>query len=268
MPDSYKGLFGGRFIVNLFDLIEKFAYLNTPECQEKINIAIRNIQTFFENFPLILEGFVTLPERVQVAAKKWAEYGWAPSLPGNTGIDFLSAVYVPETENAADEVMLLKLEGEKIQELFDAIKEKVDSHNHNTVTYKDAVSCFNNAIYTGCALSLFALIDACFVAGQPKPSNPKSRRKLAGNAVKKGISVEDSELIVITQTVKIIIEDLFSDGDDFDLSKEHGVKRSFISHGMNQYNPNKIDCIKLFVLLYNIYLLFESGMYHWEDARC
>lgn len=249
--------------MNLFELAEKFSQIDYDGFYEKIRIAIQNFTKFAETFPLIIEGVQRLPERVQEASKQWAIYGWAPSLPGDTGADLLNAIHVPESQECADEIMLSKLDGENLQFLFDKIQEKVETHHQNTITYNDAVCCFRNEIYTGCALSLFALIDSCFVMGQPKAPG-KKQRDLARKASERAIDNEKAKFFVAAYAVKIIIEDLFEVGNDFNTTKEQGLKRSFVSHGMNHYNPTRTDCSKLFVLLYNIYLMFDSGLYHWE----
>lgn len=231
-------------------------YLISDECENRL-------QTWCDNMHSVIMGFKKLPDEIQVAAKKWAEYGWVPCLPEYSLIEFFSAVRTPETQKMADAEMLSKLDNYHMNQLFSNTKTYVEQYGHNSKTFEDAVKCFENKIYTGCALSLFALIDACFIIGQPRPNNKNERRKTANTAVENTIDKQKSIFFVNAYTVKIIVQNLYSNSKDFDEKLEQKSFRNFLSHGMNKYNPAEIDCIKLFVLLYNIYILFNSKVYHW-----
>ena len=62
----------------------------------------------------------------------------------------------------------------------------------------------------------------------------------------------------------IVTKNFFDDADDFNPEKEDGLNRNFVSHGMNQYNPTRTDCLKLFVLLYNFYFLIDAKILRWD----
>lgn len=146
--------------------------------------------------------------------------------------------------------------------LFDALHEYVKTNLHNETTLSQAISSFNSELYSGCALLLFALIDACFLTTQVIK---KGKRRALANAANKEIKRVDSLLLSCANISLNIVSDLFESAQDFKPEIEDGIKRNFISHGMNSYNPNRTDCLKLFVLLHSIYLLFETGVFEWKQ---
>lgn len=224
---------------------------------------INKFNAFCENICLLLTGFQQLPERVQIAAKKWAEYGWVPCLPDYNVNDILSTIYYPKSQEDADKEMMKKIDEETLNKLFVELRKCVAKYEHNIITLEDAVKCFENGLYTGCSLCLFALIDSCFIKGQPKPTN--GRRKTAKGAVTEVLDSKKSILFVSAYVVERMISNLYSNSKDFDEKLERISLRNFVSHGMNVYNLNQIDCLKLFVLLYNVYMLFKIGVFHWDD---
>lgn len=217
----------------------------------------------------LIENYKKLPKAVQSSADKWAEYGWVPFLPGYSIEDIMDLKY-PNSQEEADKIMMEKLGDEGLQELFDRLEQKVLSHSHCITSFNDAVNSYNNGIYSGCALLLFALIDSCFVVGQPlqkkKSDKDRSERSLSLSAVGKAIDKEKSKWTVSAYAVKRIIEIRFKHGKDFNKSNEIGINRNFLAHGMNSYIPNQKDCLQLFVLLYNVYVLFDTEMFSWKSS--
>lgn len=193
--DIYKLFISTDYDQKVNSFCYRLQYLFSDEFQKKVLSAL-------ENFELLIEGFQKLPEKVQLSAIKWAEYGWVPCLPEYNAIDILNAIQVPKTKELADKEMLSALDSKNLNHLFDRLREYVSEKNHNSATLTDAIGCFQNGFYTGCSLSLFALIDACFVIGQPK-RNEKERRALARKALDKKIKdSESAKYLVIAKTTK------------------------------------------------------------------
>lgn len=187
----------------------------------------------------------------------------APSFSFYTIIRARPAVNVPPTQEEADTLMLKELEN-TFDELLLSIKKHIKKLDANQTTYDEAVQSFNDGLYTSCALDIFALIDHLFITSQIETVDSK-KRKLAKEAVKnKFEESKGAPYLVIAVSAKTIIEDLFKYGGDFDPEIEGKGNRNFISHGMNKKIPDRTFCLKLFVLLYNLCLLFTSGIFSRE----
>lgn len=192
---------------------------------------------------------------------KWAEYGWVPVLPTFQGKDIIKNIVPPDTSEEADKIMLKYLNESSLQELFLELKGFVTINNHNEKTLSEAILSYKNGLYSACSLLIFALIDACFLTRQPTTEN--KRRVLTEKAASSKIKRVDSLVLSCADITLHIVKSLFLNADDFNPQKEVGLNRNFISHGMNRYNPDDNDCLKLFVLLFNIYLLFDTAVFEW-----
>lgn len=223
---------------------------------------------------VISESLIFLPEMLgeldKSAAKKmscakiWGNYGWVVFLPKLTLVKIKQIlINCPSSQEEADSIMVSQLSDENLQSIIKYTQEKIKQFNGNTSVYDEAVQCYEMQMYSTCCLGLFALIDFCFIVHQPIQG--KGRRKLAWKAVDMAMDDKRMDLFCTVVSVKEIISNLFQDGVDF--TKENGLNRNFSSHGMNKYQPTKIDCLKLFVLLYNICHLFSSKYLQFETKQ-
>ena len=236
------------------------------EFEKSIETAKKNLDIFADtikqlinfNWSKLFEYFNNIPENIKCLADEWAKCGWIPSLPNYVEWDLIENVEQSLTQSQADNIMLSKIDDEMLSLLVNEITNYNVQSGLNNETFKEAVECFNNKLYSACALLLFALIDASFIMRQPKGK----RRKLARGAVAIAIDEDKTKYSIIAQSTKLIIEKMYKDADDFKI--ENGLNRNMLSHGMNKYNPDKTDCLKLFVLLYNIHFLFDVTYYHFQ----
>ena len=153
-----------------------------------------------------------------------------------------------------------KINSTVFDNLIDEIRNHAKSLGQSEVTVEESIKCYNGGLYSACALLIFSLIDSSFIMGQPKKTN--CYRKLANKAVEDAIDDNKTKYSIIAHSTKSIIENLFKKADDFTIKDR--FNRNMISHGMNKDNPNEIDCLKLYVLLYNIYLLFDVEFFSWN----
>ena len=222
------------------------------------------------NIPSFLEALVSflehLPQNAQSAAEQWANYGWAPNFPWAKGADFIGALLAPNSQEAADEKMLSILDHEKQLVLFQEIEALATRNNGNVKTLSDAIGCFQAGFYTACSLSLFALIDGCLIVKQPRGEGRNNRRQLTEKVMKNIKKPKIIKYLVPFNALIMATKNFFDDADDFNPEKEGGLNRNFASHGMNQYNPTRTDCLKLFVLLYNFYFLIDAKLLRWNGA--
>ncbi len=208
----------------------------------------------------ILDSFMNLPDKIQKATEKWTEYGWVPYLPEYNGLDIIENIIVPETQEDADKAMKDKVDSITFAKLIDEIKSYAKNLGQNEESVEESIKCYEAGLYSACALLTFSLIDSSLIIGQPTKGN--SRRKLANKAVADAIDDDKTKYSLIAHSTKNIIENLFENPNDFSI--ENGLNRNMLAHGMNKYNPNEIDCLKLYVLLYNIYLLFDVEYFSWN----
>lgn len=221
-------------------------------------------QSFFDNLTRIDFSVIDqIPKIIRQSAERWGSFGWVPLLPTYTIHDIIKALHSPTSQEEADAIMNSFFEENSTNQLFTEIREYIDRNDQNTTTWNEAVACFNNELYTSCALDIFALLDSSFLIGQ-NIQKGKRRRDLARGAVKRIFENKEAcSYFASAIATKEIISFMFQDGEDFSIP-DNSINRNILSHGMNRYIPDKTDCLKLFVLLYNVQLLFYSEIFHWE----
>lgn len=239
---------------------------------------------FFSNVKLIVNGFSKMKttwdnasprllqllspetwenfkERVENLSDVWASYGWVPLLPDSKLDEMIGIPDAPASQSEIDSFMQMRISGFGEGKLFELLRTSASRQELNNATLNDAIVSFENGLFTACALCLFALIDERYLEGQPLAVK-NHRRALAKKAT--AVTFQNSiiaQYFFFANTTNKIIEKLFSDANDF--KNETGLNRNFLSHGMNSHAPDKIDCLKLFILLYSVYSLFQSKLYNW-----
>ncbi len=251
------------------DFQETIEFINSDAFRKRIIEIAESIDRVFSNFEQMAGAFQKLPERIRCSAETWAGYGWVPFLPTFDIEQYQWSMGAPKTQEEADEWMRYYFETETTEELFSEINRLTDWKGCNRTTVQEAIQCYEHGFYTSCALDVFALIDGCLLLEQPIRKGG-DQRDLARNAVKRVYdNNNDCKYVISALAVKICITELFENQGDFK-KPETGLKRNRISHGMNDYCPDQLDCLRLLVLLYNVLLLFKTGLYTWnvkEDGK-
>ena len=203
-----------------------------------------------------------IDKRVQTTSVIWASYGWVPLVPETSITEMLSIPAAPSSQCEADSIMTDKISNVGEAKLFSTLQTIAERQQLNSVTLNDSINCYENESYTACALCLFALIDERTIVAQPLSNSDKKRelaRKATRNVLKSNVL---NRYIFFVNTAQKIIDQLFLFADDF--QKENSLNRNFLSHGMNRLIPDKIDCLKLFVLLFVVYESYESKLFSWS----
>jgi len=216
-----------------------------------------------ENLNRLAYAFYCLPTNIQNATKTWASYKWIPSLPTYNVYDFIKNLNAPKSQDEADKVMLENIDEETLTQLIESISEHIPQYGQNKNAFSEAVECYNSSLYNASVLLLYSIIDSIFIKSQKKSENLKLLRKLANKAVDDAINKEKSKYSIIAFSTKNVVEELFKNAKDFTI--DEGLNRNMLCHGMTDYIPNKIDCLKLIVLIYNIYLLFDTNFFTWKS---
>ena len=238
-------------------------YLHTL-CEKAQHVLEQYEQPSFDLTDLLQKiGNLKLSDIQATIVEKWSSYGWVPILPSFTGADVMANIVPPDTAEKADTRMIRLLTEHELQQLFEALHTYVSASGYNEKTLSEAIDAYKAELYSGCSLLIFALIDSCFITQQPQFSN--RRRALAGLSAEKKIKKLDSIILSCADITLNLVQSIFEQAHDFKPEFETGLKRNFISHGMNSYNPSKTDCLKLFVLLHSVYLMFDSEVFEWKQ---
>ena len=150
-------------------------FLNSAAFRKRIIELAESIDRAFSHFEQALGTFEKLPQKIQHAAETWAGYGWVPFLPTFDIEQYQWSMGAPNTQEEADNWMRNYFETETTDLLFSEIRRLADCKGCNKTTLQEAIQCYENGLYTSCALDVFALIDGCFIVGQPKKEGKEKR---------------------------------------------------------------------------------------------
>lgn len=221
---------------------------------ESLNGLIDSIVNSIAAFSKYIDESEIIAKKKQISANQWGEFGWVCFLPTMKIIDInRNLINCPTSQEQADSIMLSQLSDDNVRSLVNDISERVKKFGGNSTTFDEAEKCYELGIYNSCCTNLFALIDSCVVIHQPIIE--KKKRKLPIRAIEDASKDKAIDLFCSSLSVKAAICKFYQDGNDF--RNENGLNRNFFAHGMNKYQSNKTDCLKLFVLLYNLCVLFD-----------
>lgn len=183
--------------------------------------------------------------------KRWGNFGWTPH--PQSSVNYYD--FYPETKIDADNYALKVCNKDNMEFLFNEFKsnKKVPSQN-----ISEAIMCYNNKCYKACSLILFSLIDRELIKLQKKETD--SYLKTGAGAIgvfKKKVETEYKEDIKLLYFYLIeinLVEALFKifEGTKNFTKKCDSPNRNYLIHGMTLKPVRKKDCIKLFLILYNL----------------
>lgn len=180
--------------------------------------------------------------------KNWGKFGW--TVPPHADIGCFN--YCPKTLIEADKAAMQYCSKADMRTLFSEI-EKVCTRKKDI---REAISCYNSRQYKACALILFSIIDSRLIRLQRK--NTEKYSVGAGAVAKYKDIVEqqtsDSGKLFLSLSYANLFPCLFTVFEDTkNFSKKTTViNRNYLDHGMSYKTVRKKDCIKLFLLLYNL----------------
>lgn len=120
---------------------------------------------------------------------------------------------------------------------------------------KEAIDCYNEKHYKACAMILFSIIDSRVIRIQ----NKKEKRLTGVKAIlkfkdaTKQQATGEGELFLALNYANLFscLLTMFGDTDNF-TRKSTVINRNYLDHGMSYKTVRKKDCIKAFLLLYNL----------------
>lgn len=179
--------------------------------------------------------------------KQWGKYGW--TVPPFAEINCFNTH--PNSQIEADEIALKYCQNNDIQQLFTLLLENCPRKKD----IKEAIDCYNEKHYKACAMILFSIIDSRVIRLQ----NKKEKRMTGVNAI---LKFKDATKQQATGEGKLFLAlnfanlfpcllTMFDDTENF-TKKSTVINRNYLDHGMSYKTVRKKDCIKVFLLLYNL----------------
>lgn len=198
-------------------------------------------------------------EQIVVALQQWGNYGWC--LIDWASMDLYRSA--PSSVREADELSMEYCSEDAISNLINGLKGKVD----NKTEFEEAVMSYTNQCYTACAMILFAIIDSVMIRLQEHKESSKRcdwrmlpggyAEKLKNNSDEKSFLRKASYLAMLNAITR-----LYEKGNDFTNESTEIINRNFVDHGMNTRKVTQIDCVKLFLIIDNLFYFMEE--YGWS----
>lgn len=189
--------------------------------------------------------------------ERWGSFGWTV-LP-DADINYFYYT-VPEDRKEANRLALQYCKKDNIDYIFDQISK---SNNFRKDDVEEAIFDFNNKKYKSCAMMLFSMIEAFFIRRQGiKPGENKKIGAVAGKrALDRAIDGKEERAALFTifmySNILSCSAKLFESGKNFVCQPEI-INRNFLNHGLLNARVKRMDCIQLFLLLYNVMELFDT----------
>lgn len=224
---------------------------NSEQIKQVICNAIKTIESIYP----------TDEERKGIISnlQKWGDYGWG--MIRWAPIKLYSST--PTNTYEADNMVMQYCTDEKIDELLISILKKTDRISE----FQEADWCYKNEKYTASALILFSIIDSMMIRLQQKGSNTK--RKLAKQYANELLTnqVNCNNFLAVASFLALMnaIKNIFENANDFSSEDSELINRNFVSHGMNARKVNKTDCIKLFVIIEDLFQIMEEFNLNFES---
>lgn len=198
-------------------------------------------------------------EKIVAALQQWGNYGWC--LIDWASIDLYHNT--PSSVEEADEMSMKYCYGKEMSNLVSELKGKVD----NKTEFEEAVVSYTNQCYTACAMILFATIDSIMLRLQEykDSSNRRDWRMLPERYANELKNTSDEKFFLRNASYLAMLNAItiiYKNGDDFTNEPTEIINRNFVDHGMNTRSVTQIDCIKLFLIIDNLFYFMEE--YDWS----
>lgn len=203
----------------------------------------QNIISALENFEI--PSYTEEEKQLLIQSNKlWGQYGWTyiPAMPAGM---FGAA---PESIAEANELAMQYCTDDDVDSIIKTLRQ----WEPNSVDLDSAIFCYQQSQYKASALLLCGLIE-----GKLIQLRSDSKRPVGANAVKTLIAMCESDIeralieILYTENLFTYLNALFAKGCGF-LCEPETLNRNYISHGMSNRSVQKLDCIQLFLALYNL----------------
>ncbi len=215
-----------------------------------LSSAINYLETIAQSISSAYQS-LNLGELVEIY-ETYATFGW--TIP--PAMTYFAKQKATTLEDA-DAFMLQFCSSEDMVRIFSDLRnhEKIDKND-----LEEAINCYNQKYYKACSLLLLSMVDGILIKLQQQKTNPskkeyrtvnKANSQLKEKSIKKSTFICLQSIITTSCVIKI-----YESPEDF-TKKYSFVNRDTFVHGMVTHFVVKTDCIKVFLLLYNILRLLK-----------
>lgn len=240
---------------NFEKILKRFSEINTQRILESITSVLQDFQNYLNT--AFLNIFNNLPtndviNKIRKSHKKWGNLGWTiiPTMDWNFFYE------VPKTQKEADEKCMSIITKKDLKQICSYIYKNIKYRNK----FNEARKCFESGYYVASSMILTSLIERKITELPLKNKfDKKSRGKKIIDSYKDGLNIVDGNMIELyyLENISSYLNMFLENGNDFKRQR-YNVNRNFLMHGWRDVKTTKIDCIKLFLALYNIILLWEN----------
>lgn len=241
-------------ILYFYDSIQK-ALPPSDKVTDSLSKGISVLADYFQQ--LQLSSYNTEEQcQLRLQYEKWGDFGWTP-FPFSPTSDFPAP---PDCIESADLLILPLFKDNILLDLFQKISDLSDVPSD----FSDAIWAFNAQRYRVCSLILFSLLERAIICSQSLDSVMKDNRRVANCGIRKvqnqyqNAFSEDMLLFVwlLSHNVISCLSAFYVQRPNF-TNEPILINRHFIEHGMSTRLTTKTDCLKLFLLYYNLLFLTE-----------
>lgn len=259
----------------LYKILKLYYEEKTKELSESVEIVGKTLQSAFQNISQInlkptiesaLNQFAKIVEKLSVDFReidlkvkernenyrKWAKYGWT-IIPSATFDFFYEA---PISQEDADEKSLSIIDDNCIKEILEYILKNINQKHK----FEEAINCFEKEYFVATAMILTSLIERNLTELPMQDSEAeKPRGKSIISKFKEQFDLEEVSVIQYFYLNNFFeyVGMLFEDGNGF-VEQRYNINRNFLMHGWRDVETKRTDCIKLFLFLYNLFLVWEN----------
>ena len=239
-----------------FETFKKDLSLLTSEMGDKLRKSAKEIYEIVKDCAESLKKLEEKLKQVPQTKKYNSIFSW-----GKIGWGFIEEIPIHPTYftvvnsiSDANEIMSKYITDEIIEKIIKDISKYYSSNQ----AFVEAMDCFYEGKYLSCILILYSFIDALFLTWQEFPE--KGKRMLPGFCANylKELSIimnkkDDFPFHYAMYVVNLeATTTLFSNGKDF-VDEKDIPNRNFISHGMNNRQVIKLDCVRVLSILKGLY---------------
>jgi len=192
-------------------------------------------------------------EKLIEAAKKWGQYGWT-SPPNSQELIWDEPADIEE----ANQIALKCCCKSEVDFLISVLRDKGTDESD----LEEAEFCYNNQRYKACALVLFGIIESMLIRKQITRGDEWRKVTIGAVKVIRGRYEVDTQgedeflASLVYLNLFECLEVFFEKANDFKIEPPT-INRNFIAHGMSRKKVTKMDCIQLFLALYNLVFFLE-----------
>jgi len=176
---------------------------------------------------------------------EWAQYGWTIAWNASPGL----YMTFPSSQQEANTMALEYVDNQYVSSLFSQLRDQFKADQD----FDSALFCYENKRFKACSLILCTIIERVLITfdnNEDKKIGLKAILKIAKLGKYDAINTTSDIQYLFAYNTLTFLNMLFKSADNFK-SQPEWLNRNFLLHGMYNKEVTAIDCIKLFLGLFN-----------------